>query len=196
MSADEKIGQLIVVSGPSGVGKGTVCRAVMSRLPKVCLSISATTRPQAETEVDGQDYYFMTRDVFEVGISEGRFLEYAEVFGNYYGTPKDKVDNLLSEGKTIFLEIDVQGGRQAKALYPNALLLFVLPPDMDALNQRLKLRGRDTSEIASQRLREAEAEIEAAKEFYEHFVVNDNLKQAIETVVGIIQNQVTDLSQA
>ncbi len=196
MNPDEKTGQLIVVSGPSGVGKGTICRAVMLRLPEVCLSVSATTRPQAETEVDGQDYYFMTRDVFEVGISEGRFLEYAEVFGNYYGTPKDKIDSLLSEGKTVFLEIDVQGGRQAKALYPNALLLFVLPPDMDTLNQRLRLRGRDTREIASRRLREAEAEIDAAKEFYEHFVVNDNLKQTIETVVGIIQNQVTDLSQA
>ncbi len=196
MSAQAKTGQLIVVSGPSGVGKGTICRAVMRRLPDICLSVSATTRPQAETEIDGQDYFFMTRDVFEVGIAEGRFLEYANVFGNYYGTPKDKVDSLLCDGKTVFLEIDVQGGKQAMALYPNALLLFVLPPDMNALNQRLRLRGRDTSEIASQRLREAETEIEAAKEFYEHFVVNDNLEQAVETVVEIIQNQITDLSQA
>lgn len=185
-----------MVSGPSGVGKGTICRAVISRLPEVCLSISATTRPQADTEVDGRDYFFMTREAFQAGISQGRFLEYAEVFGNYYGTPKDKVDALLAEGKTVFLEIDVQGGRQAKALYPTALLLFILPPDMRALEERLQLRGRDTREIADRRLRESKAEIASAKEFYEHLMVNDNLDQAIEEVIQIIQNLATGLTQA
>ncbi len=196
MNTSPKTGQLIVVSGPSGVGKGTICRAVMSRLPEVCLSISATTRPQAATEVDGRDYFFMTREAFQAGIAQGRFLEYAEVFGNYYGTPKDKVDDLLAEGKTVFLEIDVQGGRQAKALYPTALLLFVLPPDMEALEARLHLRGRDTREIADRRLREAEAEIVSAREFYEHLMVNDNLEQAVEEVIQIIQNHVAGLTQA
>jgi len=185
-----------VVSGPSGVGKGTICRAVMSRLPEVCLSISATTRPQTATEVDGQDYFFMTREAFQAGIGQGHFLEYAEVFGNYYGTPKDKVDDLLAEGKTVFLEIDVQGGRQAKALYPTALLLFILPPDMAALEARLQLRGRDSRESAGRRLREANAEIAAAREFYEHLMVNDNLDQAVNEVIGIIQNHVTGLTQA
>lgn len=185
-----------MISGPSGVGKGTICRAVMSRLPEVCLSISATTRPQAATEVEGRDYFFMTREAFQAGIAQARFLEYAEVFGNYYGTPKDKVDDLLAEGKTVFLEIDVQGGRQAKALYPTALLLFILPPDMKALEERLRLRGRDAGENTDQRLREAQAEIAAAKEFYEHLMVNDDLEQAIEEVIQIIQNHVTGLTQA
>jgi guanylate kinase len=196
MNTASKKGQLIVISGPSGVGKGTICRAVMSRLPEVCLSISATTRPQAATEVDGRDYHFMTHEAFESGIAQGRFLEYAEVFGNHYGTPKDAVDDLLAQGKTVFLEIDVQGGRQAKALYPTALLVFILPPDMEALEERLHLRGRDTSEHANRRLREAEAEIASAREFYEHLMVNDNLEQAIEEVIRIIQNHVTGLTQA
>ena len=196
MNTTPKTGQLIVVSGPSGVGKGTICRAVMSRLPEVCLSISATTRPQAATEVEGRDYFFMTHEAFQAGIAQARFLEYAEVFGNYYGTPKDKVDDLLAEGKTVFLEIDVQGGRQAKALYPTALLLFVLPPDMKALEERLHIRGRDAGENTDQRLREAKAEIAAAREFYEHLMVNDDLEQAIEEVIQIIQNHVTGLTQA
>jgi guanylate kinase len=196
MNTASKKGQLIVISGPSGVGKGTICRAVMSRLPEVCLSISATTRPQAATEVDGRDYFFMTHEAFESGIAQGRFLEYAEVFGNYYGTPKDAVDDLLAQGKTVFLEIDVQGGRQAKSLYPTALLVFILPPDIEALEERLHLRGRDTSEHANRRLREAEAEIASAREFYEHLMVNDNLEQAIEEVIQIIQNHVTGLTQA
>ncbi len=196
MNTSRRTGQLIVVSGPSGVGKGTICRAVMARLPEVCLSISATTRPQAATEVDGRDYFFMTREAFQAGISQARFLEYAEVFGNYYGTPKDKIDDLLAEGKTVFLEIDVQGGRQAKTLYPTALLLFVLPPDMEALKQRLHLRGRDTREITDRRLREAQAEIVSAREFYEHLLVNDNLEQAVEAVIQIIQNHVAGLTQA
>ena len=196
MDTSPKTGQLIVVSGPSGVGKGTICRAVMSRLPEVCLSVSATTRPRAATEVDGRDYFFMTREAFEAGISQGRFLEYAEVFGNYYGTPKDKIDDLLAEGKTVFLEIDVQGGRQTKQLYPAALLLFILPPDMEALKERLELRGRDTGESTSRRLREAEAEITSARTFYEHLMVNDNLEQAVEEVIEIIQNHVTGPTKA
>ena len=196
MNTTPKTGQLIVVSGPSGVGKGTICRAVMSRLPEVCLSISATTRPQAATEVDGRDYFFMTREAFQAGIAQAEFLEYAEVFDNYYGTPKHAVDDLLAQGKTVFLEIDVQGGKQAKALYPTALMIFILPPDMKALEERLRLRGREAGENTDQRLREAEAEIESAREFYEHLMVNDNLEQAIEEVIRVIQNHVTGLTQA
>jgi guanylate kinase len=196
MNLDAKTGQLIIVSGPSGVGKGTICRAVMSRLPEVCLSISATTRPQAASEVEGQDYFFMTREAFQAGITQGQFLEYAEVFGNTYGTPKDKVDDLLAKGKTVFLEIDVQGGKQAKALYPTALLLFILPPDMDALKERLQFRGRDTETSTGSRLKEAEAEIAAAKKYYDHLMVNDDLEQAIEKVIQIIQSHVTGLSRA
>jgi guanylate kinase len=191
-----KTGQLVVVSGPSGVGKGTICRGVMKRLPQVCLSISATTRPRAATEVEGKDYFFMTREAFQAGIAQGRFLEYAQVFGHYYGTPRDKVDHLLAEGKAVFLEIDVQGGKQAKALYPAALLLFILPPDMEALKQRLQLRGRDTSESVSRRLREAEAEMAAANQCYEYFIVNNDLEQAIDEVIQIIQNHVTGPSRA
>lgn len=185
-----------MISGPSGVGKGTLCKRVMAHLPQSRLSVSATTRAQSASEVEGRDYYFMSREDFEASLAQGRFLEHAEVFGNYYGTPKDKIDEFVAQGETVFLEIDVQGGRQAKAIYADALLLFIMPPSMDTLKERLESRNRDTQDSIQRRLREAQAEITAAKQFYEYFVVNDDLNQATDEVLQIIQNHCSSLSQA
>ena len=119
MGDKKENGKLAIISGPSGVGKSTICREIVKRFDNVCLSISATTRQKADTEVDGKDYYFLTEDEFKKKIDQKAFLEYAEVFGNLYGTCKDKVDHALSAGKTVILEIDVQGGLQVKEKYPD-----------------------------------------------------------------------------
>jgi len=177
----------VVISGPSGVGKGTICREIVRRWAPACLIISATTRVRTESEEDGKDYIFLTKDVFQERIHQGAFLEYAQVFGNYYGTLKSSVDDALAQGKTALLEIDVQGGKQVKAVYPDAVLIFILPPDSGALQERLRHRGRDDARSTEQRLGGASTEIAAAWQYYEHMVINDDLEQAIEEVMQIIQ---------
>ena len=119
-------GRLVIVSGPSGVGKSTICKEVVKRLDNVCMSVSLTTRPKSEEEIDGKDYRFVSKEQFSEQIKQGNLLEYAEVFGNLYGTPKDKVEQCLQSGKTVILEIDVQGARQAKHFYPDAEMIFIL----------------------------------------------------------------------
>ena len=182
-----KKGKLVVISGPSGVGKGTICKQLVRRLNDVCLSISATTRSKAKTEVDGKDYYFLPREQFEKRIKEGSLLEYAEVFGNFYGTPKDKVDEATAAGKTVILEIDIQGGRQVKAKCPDAVMIFIMPPTTKALVERITGRGRDAADVVQKRLAKANAEIEAAGNLYEYKIVNDDLEQAINEVMEIIR---------
>jgi len=179
-------GQVVVISGPSGVGKGTICRELVRRLDNVYLSVSLTTRPRARTEVDGRDYGFISREEFERRIDQGAFLEFAEVFGNYYGTPKDKIDQALSQGRIVILEIDVQGGRQAKQAFPDARMIFILPPPGQALEQRLSGRGRDDAATMQRRLEKAEQETDAARSCYESFVVNDDLDKAIGQIIEII----------
>jgi guanylate kinase len=190
--ADEKSkkGKLIVISGPSGVGKGTICAEVARRLSDVSISVSATTRPKAQTEVDGKDYRFVSPEQFQEMINEGKLLEYAEVFGNMYGTPKDEVDRALAQGRTIILEIDVQGGRSVKQRYPDAVLIFILPPDRKELARRLQNRGRDAVEATRHRLLSACDEIDEARKFYDNMVVNDNLEQAVRKVIGIIKGDI------
>lgn len=184
---DRAKGKLVIISGPSGVGKGTICAEVAKRLKDVYISISATTRPPAQVEVDGRDYWFVLREEFQRRIDEGRFLEYAEVFGNLYGTPKDEVEEALSAGKTVILEIDVQGGRKVKARHPEAVMIFILPPDQRELARRLDGRGRDETDVAEKRLSDAGSEMAAAFQYYEHTVINDELEQAVNEVIGIIQ---------
>jgi len=181
-------GKLIVISGPSGVGKSTITRAVIGRLRDVYLSVSMTTRPQAPGEQDGRDYWFVSRDEFRRRIEAGQFLEYAEVFGNLYGTPRDKTEAALEAGRTVILEIDVQGGRQVKAICPQAVMIFILPPSRQTLVDRIGRRGRESGEVVARRLRAAEGEIAAAAECYDNRVINDDLERAIDDVIRIVEN--------
>ena len=182
-----KKGKVVIVSGPSGVGKSTICKEAVRRLNNVYLSVSVTTRPKSEAEVDGREYWFISKEQFRERINNGLLLEYAEVFGNFYGTPKDKVDDALQAGKTVVLEIDVQGAKQAKAVYPDAVMIFILPPTHGELAERMSNRGREDAETAEERLDWADSEIAAARQYYQHMVINDNLQQAVSEVVRIIE---------
>ncbi len=181
-------GKVVIVSGPSGVGKSTICREVVKRLDNVCLSVSATTRPKSEGEVDGEDYWFISESEFRERIDNNLLLEYAEVFGSLYGTPREKVDEALRAGKTVILEIDVQGAKQVKANFPNAVMIFILPPSTKVLADRMNDRGRDDADIAEERLDGAGAEIAAAWQYYKYMVINDDLHQAVTECVQIIKN--------
>ena len=189
--AKQKKGKVVIISGPSGVGKSTICKELMKRLDNACLSVSVTTRPKSPIEVEGLDYWFVSRKEFEDRITKGQFLEYAEVFGNLYGTPRDKVDEALAAGRTVILEIDVQGGRQVKAKYPDAVMVFVLAPSRKKLAQQLHGRGRDDAKTAVKRLDGADSEIAAARQYYEHMVINDDLRQAVDEVIKIVKSDGT-----
>ncbi len=184
-------GKLIIISGPSGVGKSTITRQLIERLDDTYLSVSVTTRPRAKTEQNGRDYWFISREEFHKRLEGGALLEYAEVFGNLYGTPRDKTDEALAAGKTVILEIDVQGGRQVKEIYPQATMVFILPPSTKVLAERLGHRGRDSGEVVARRLGGAGSEIAAAAQFYDNMVINDDLEQAVNEVVQIVENAPT-----
>ena len=180
--------KVVIVSGPSGVGKSTICKEILKKLDYIYLSVSLTTRPISEAEVDGNDYWFVSEEDFRERIDKGLLLEYAEVFGHLYGTPKDKVDEALAAGKIVILEIDVQGAKQAKVRYPDAVMIFVLPPTQRELAERLTDRGREDEEAAEERLDGAGREIAAAWEHYQHMVINDELEQAVSEVIQIIED--------
>jgi guanylate kinase len=182
-----KKGKVVIVSGPSGVGKSTICKEAVKRLSNTYLSVSVTTRPKAESEVDGEDYWFISEEQFQERYNKGLLLEHARVFGHQYGTPKDKVDEALQAGKIVILEIDVQGGKQVKMAYPDSIMIFILPPTQRELAERMSLRGREDTETAGERLDEAGTEIAAAWQYYEHMVINDDLDQAVKEVVQIIE---------
>lgn len=177
----------MIVSGPSGVGKSTICKEVARRIENVYLSVSVTTRPRGKGEKHGKNYWFISKEQFQQRVGRGEFLEHAEVFGHLYGTPKDKVEQALNQGKTVILEIDVQGARQVKVTYPDAVMVFILPPSAKVLAERLGRRGRDNSQAAEDRLGGASDEIAAAWQYYQHMVINENLEQAIKEVVQIIR---------
>jgi guanylate kinase len=179
-------GKVVIVSGPSGVGKSTICKEVTKRLDNIYLSVSVTTRPKSEAEVDGQDYWFISENEFQRRIDKGLLLEHAEVFGHLYGTPKDKVEQALQNGCSIILEIDVQGARQVKRIYKDAVMIFIFPPSQRELAERMKRRGREDMESAEERLEGASGEIAAAWQYYKHMVINDDLQQAVNEVMEII----------
>lgn len=180
-------GLLIVFSGPSGVGKGTVRQEIFSTPDhKFDYSVSMTTRPQRPGEVDGVDYFFRTREEFEALIKEGQMLEYAEYVGNYYGTPLSYVNETLDKGIDVFLEIEVQGALQVKSKVPDGVFIFLTPPDLEELEERLVGRGTDSPEVIAQRIERAKEEIALMRE-YDYAVVNDQVSLAAERVERVIE---------
>ncbi|MBR4451903.1 MAG: guanylate kinase [Clostridia bacterium] len=178
-------GILIVLSGPSGSGKDTVLKKLVENNSDIRVSISMTTRPRRGQEVDGADYYFVTSDYFEKKIADGEMLEYAQYAGNYYGTPKAPVDEMLGEGINVVLEIEVQGAAKIRKIYPDAVTVFLMPPSLPVLEERLRARGTEDDETLSHRLFIAEQEIRRASEF-NYIVVNDSIDDAVrdfETVI-------------
>lgn len=178
-------GKLFVISGPSGAGKGTICKKLLESVD-ISLSTSMTTRSPRPGEVNGKDYYFVTVEEFEEKIKNDGMLEYARVFDNIYGTPKDMVIKQLEKGRDIILEIDVQGGLQVKQKMPEqAVLVFVLPPDLPTLRQRIINRGTETEDVIDKRFNEALNEIKLIGE-YDYYVVNDELDDAAYDLQAII----------
>ena len=190
-SMSEKQGKLVVISGPSGAGKTSVCR-VLKENAEVEFSVSATTRRMREGEQDGVDYHFLTREVFEQRLSEDQFLEHAEYNGNLYGTPRWPMDDALARGKTFLVEIEVDGTRQLRRRGVEGLYLFIEPPSIDELRQRLERRGTNGEDEIAQRVAIAEQEIEAAREqvegtpLYDRFVENADLDRTIATVKELL----------
>ena len=178
-------GLLIVVSGASGTGKGTVCKKILADLPEVAYSISATTRKPRPGEVDGKEYYFLSVEEFKAWIAEEKFLEYAEVYGNFYGTPLNKIEERLNRGEDILLEIDVQGALEVKRKCPDGVYIFLLPPSLEELKKRIEGRGTETPESLARRLKNAVAEIKIGLE-YDYAVVNDTIDNAVEQIKAIL----------
>jgi len=179
-----KKGKFIIISGPSGVGKGTICNVLLKEL-NAWFSVSMTTRGIREREVDGVNYYFISKDEFKKRIEEGKLLEYNIYNDNYYGTPKDKVLEKMEEGTNVILEIDVNGARNIKNIFPDALLIYIAPPSIEILRERLISRGTEDLETIENRLKIADSELKQI-DFYDYVVVNDNLDKAIDEVRNII----------
>ncbi|KNF08734.1 guanylate kinase Gmk [Gottschalkia purinilytica] len=178
-------GLLLVVSGPSGAGKGTICKRLLSENKNIKLSISATTRSPRAGEVDGVNYFFLDKKDFEEKIKKNEFLEYAEVYGNYYGTPKQYVLEQLNSGKDVLLEIDIQGALNIKEIYPDGVFVFILPPSMEELKSRIVKRGTETKESLTRRFESAYEEIKFAFK-YDYAVVNDEVDLAVNKIQSII----------
>ena len=172
-------GQLIVFTGPSGVGKGTLLRQLLQRHPEAKLSISATTRAPRAGEVHGQHYYFVSPDTFDAMVTEGQLLEWAQFAGNCYGTPRQPLEALIDEGHLVILEIELEGARQVRETFPRAKQIFVLPPSLEELELRLRQRGQDADSALAKRLARARVELAAADEF-DIQIVNDDLERALE----------------
>lgn len=181
----EKKGKLIIISAPSGTGKSTVIHEILRRHPEFEFSVSATTRPIREKEVDGVDYFFITRKEFERKIAGDEFLEWAEYVGNYYGTPKDMITKHIGSGKIVILDIEVQGALQVMQKVPSAISVFIVPPSMEELEKRLRGRGTDSEEKLRARLKQAGLEM-TKKEHYKHIVVNDTPERAALEIEDII----------
>lgn len=181
-----KEGMLVLFSGPSGVGKDTVLEVVLAKDTSLQKSISLTTRGIRENEIDGKDYYFISVEDFEKMIENGEVLEFAHYGQNLYGTPKAPVDKWLDEGKTVILKIEVQGAQNIKKMYPDSVGIFVLPPSMDELENRLRSRGTENEDDIQKRLEIARKEIDMSKD-YDYLVVNDDLDRASDNVLQIIK---------
>lgn len=181
-------GLLLVISGPSGVGKGTVCDFLLKDVSDINYSISATTRKKRPLEEHGKNYFFCSVDEFEEMISKGELIEYAKVHGNYYGTPKDFVIDSIKNGKVVILEIDVQGAMQVKNNYPNATFIFILPPDINELRNRIENRSTEDEETINLRMKNAKEEMEYSSE-YDYVVINNVVEETVKEIKNIINNE-------
>ena len=181
-------GILVVVSGFSGAGKGTLMKELLKRYDNYALSISATTRQPREGEKDGEDYFFVNREYFQQMIEEGRLVEYAQYVNHYYGTPRDYVEKKMAEGKDVILEIEIQGALKVKKRFPDALLIFVTPPSAGELRRRLVGRGTETIEVINARLRRA-AEEASGMEAYDYLLINDEIDACVEQMHQLITLQ-------
>ncbi|MFM7548160.1 MAG: guanylate kinase [Cyanobacteriota bacterium] len=178
--------RLTVITGPSGVGKGTLVSRLLARHPSLWLSVSATTRAPRSGEVDGQSYFFLSREAFERQVGEGGFLEWAEFAGNLYGTPRGPVEEHLAAGRPVLLEIELEGARQVRQSFPAAVQLFIKPPSFDELERRIRGRGTDSEEAIGRRLERARVEVAAEGEF-DAALVNADLNQACEQLERLMQ---------
>ncbi|MCC8104729.1 MAG: guanylate kinase [Clostridiales bacterium] len=190
----DRKGILIVVSGYSGVGKGTLMKALTARYDNYALSISATTRKPREGELDGREYFFKTKEEFEELIAKDRLVEYANYCGNYYGTPRDYVEEQLGQGRDVILEIEQQGALKVREKMPDVLLLFVMPPDAQTLVQRLRGRETESEEVIRERLAQA---VEESKyvDRYDYMIVNEDLDRAVEELHHLIGSQHNKISR-
>ncbi|HTP79724.1 MAG TPA: guanylate kinase [Bacteroidota bacterium] len=182
-------GRLIVLSAPSGSGKTTIAKAILRKYPEMLFSVSATTRPMRSGEVEGRDYFFLTREAFEARVRKGDLAEYEEIYGDYYGTLKSEVDRVLKRGGIMLFDVDVKGALSIKRIYPNdAVLIFITPPSVEALKQRL--RGRKTEDEATikRRLDRVTMEMEMGNQF-DHRVLNDRVEKAVDEVDAIVRRQ-------
>ena len=181
-------GRLIILSAPSGTGKGAVIHEIRSKKPSLALSISVTTRKPRTGEVHGKDYYFVSKERFQEMISEDEFLEYAEYVGEYYGTPKKPVMDLLEKNIDVLLELEVLGAKQVMSIEPNALTVFIRPPNMQELERRLTKRGTDSEDMRAERLKKAMQEMQE-EQHYRYIVVNDDITKTADKILDIIKNR-------
>jgi len=184
-------GRIFIISAPSGAGKSTLCRRLLERLPSLQYSVSSTTRSPRPGEVQGRDYFFTDADTFRAGIQANRWAEWAEVHGNYYGTAAAFIDRERAAGHDVLLDIDVQGAAQLRTRYPDAVSIFIMPPSLDVLQQRLEQRGADAPEVIAKRMTNARQEM-AQRAAYQHTVVNDRLDEALEELIAIIAPRQVD----
>ena len=180
-----RVGRLFIISAPSGAGKSTLCRLVLARLPNLHYSVSTTTRPPREGEVEGRDYFFTDVDHFKAGIASHQWAEWADVHGHYYGTSAAFIDAQRAAGHDLLLDIDVQGAAQLRAMYPEAISIFIMPPSMAVLRQRLEQRGADAPEVIEKRLANARREMDQ-RDAYQFTIVNDRLEDALGDLLRIV----------
>lgn len=187
-------GILLVVSGPSGAGKGTICNAIRELYPDLQYSVSMTTRAPRNGEKEGESYFFRNNEEFEALIKEDAFLEYAKVYDHYYGTPKKRALDMIGDGKSVLLEIDIQGAMQVKERYPKGVFIYIVPPSLEILSGRLHGRGTDSEEVIEKRLAQITEELKMAHK-YDYIVVNDVLEDAVRKTRSILEAERCKLSR-
>lgn len=181
-------GLLLVVSGPSGAGKGTICKSILEQNDHIKLSVSATTRKPRTGEVHGVNYFFIEKEEFKTMIEQGEFLEYAQIYDNFYGTPKSAIMETLEKGQDVILEIEMQGARQVKEVYPEGIFVFVLPPSLKELKNRIVGRGTETAEEIEKRFSCAFEEIKQIDD-YDYFIVNQDVEKSVKELESIISSE-------